>query len=117
MIEDAKVSFVIDITVHDVEGFKAAVERCVEISRDEPGTLLYSWYLNEETGAARLYEAYADVDAVLAHARGPVFIEVGPELIATCRFDQMDAFGDVGRLAEGEPLWPTIYWGSPFSAL
>lgn len=117
MAEDHGVRFVISITVHDVPGFTEAVKRCAEISAGEPGTLIYDWYLDAEAGTARLYEAYDSVASVLAHASGPVFTEVGPELIATCTFDHMDAFGDVGKLKDGPTFWPTTFWGEPFAAL
>ena len=60
---------------------------------------------------------YDSVDAVLAHARGPVFTEVGPEMLETCTFVSMEAFGDTGRLSDGPQLWPTTYWGRPFGQL
>jgi quinol monooxygenase YgiN len=82
---DEAVRFVLDIEVSDVERFKALVQRCVDISRDEPGTLVYDWYLDEATGKGRLYEAYASTEAVRAHGAGAVFTEVGPELIQTSR--------------------------------
>ncbi len=113
----SEVRFVIEIQVHDVPGFKEAVERCVELSRDEPGTLRYDWFLDEEAGSARLVESYESVDAVLAHARGPVFSEAGPLLLETCTFVAMDAYGDAGRLATGTQFWPSTYWGAPFSSL
>lgn len=117
MRQTDEIRFVIAIEVHDTRAFVAAVEECVVISRNEPGTLLYEWYLDEASKTARLYEAYRDLDAVLAHAAGPVFTEVGPRLIETCTFTHMDAFGDVGRLAHSTPFWPTTFWGTPFASL
>ena len=111
------IRFVVTIQVHDVDRFRALVARCVDVSRAEPGTLHYDWFLDEATGAARLVEAYASVDAVLAHARGPVFTDVGPELLETCTFVSMDAFGDTGPLGEAAQFWPTTYWGTPFAEL
>jgi quinol monooxygenase YgiN len=111
------VRFVLAIEVSDVERFKALVQQCVEISRDEPGTLIYDWYLDETTGQGRLYEAYASVDAVKAHSAGPVFSEVGPELIQTCRFTDVEVFGDAEALQGGLELGPTTWWGPAFAAL
>jgi len=111
------IRFVVRIEVHDIPAFKDLVARCVEISRSEPGTLHYDWFLDEATGDARLVEAYTSVDAVLAHARGPVFTEVGPELLRTCTFVGMDAFGDTGPLGDGAQFWPSTYWGTPFAEL
>ncbi len=117
MTTDTTIRFVLEISVSDISRFKDLVAKCVEISNTEPGTLMYSWYLDEETSTARLVEAYRDVAAVLAHARGAVFTEVGPELLQACTFVKMDAFGDVGKLSDGPSFWPTTYWGTPFSAL
>jgi len=111
------IRFFIQIHVHDIERFTAIVTRCAEVSSTEPGTLHYDWYLDEATGAARLVEAYASVDAVLAHARGPVFTELGERLLETCTFVHMDAFGDTGTLSEGSQFWPSTYWGAPFARL
>jgi quinol monooxygenase YgiN len=112
-----EVRFVIEIEVHgDVDRFKEVVQACVEVSRSEPGTLVYDWYLDEDRKQARLYEAYESVDAVKAHASGPVFTDVGLPLMELCRFVHMDAFGDVGDLVD-TPFWPTTVWGAPFVAL
>ena len=117
MSDDPTIRFVLEISVNNIERFKELVATCVEISNAEPGTLMYHWYINEATSTARLVEAYESVEAVLAHTKGPVFTEVGPELLATCTFVKMDAYGDVGRLAEGPSFWPTTSWGAPFAAL
>jgi quinol monooxygenase YgiN len=111
------IRFVITIQVHDIERFTSLVARCVEISRTEPGTLHYDWFLHEATGEARLVEAYASVEAVRAHTRGPVFTDVGPELLRTCTFVGMDAFGDTGSLGDGPQGWASTYWGAPFAEL
>jgi quinol monooxygenase YgiN len=111
------IRFVVQIQVHDIEAFKETVARAVSISRTEPGTLHYDWFLDEASGAARLVEAYDSVDAVVDHSRGAVFTEVGPEMLRTCTFVSMDAFGDTGGLGGGAQLWPSTYWGTPFAAL
>jgi quinol monooxygenase YgiN len=111
-----EVRFVIDIEVHDIERFKEVVQRCVEVSREEPGTLVYDWYLDEAAGRARLYEAYDSLDSVRAHAAGPVFTDVGLPLMEISKFLHMDAFGEVGDFLD-HPFWPTKVWGAPFAAL
>jgi quinol monooxygenase YgiN len=113
-----QIRFVIEIEVDDVARFKEIVHRCVEVSRGEPGTLVYDWYLDEENGRARLYEAYENADAVRAHVAGRVFTDVGIPLFEITRFVHMDAFGDLGTLFDELPaLWPTTQWGVPFEAL
>jgi quinol monooxygenase YgiN len=110
---EPEVRFVVQIE----ERFKAAAQRCAELSRAEPGTLLYDWFLDEASGQARLVEAYATVADVIAHARGPVFTDAGPEMMASCRFVHMDAFGDTDQLAGGPQFWPSTYWGRRFAGL
>lgn len=109
--------FVIDIEVHDVEEFTRCITRCTELSREEPGTLIYDWYIDEEQGRARLYEAYESVDALITHIKGPVFSEAGPDLQKTCTFVHVDAYGDLGRMRDRRQFWPTTFWGPAVVAL
>lgn len=118
MGEDEQIRIVIDIEVHDIERFKQAAQRCVEVSRQEPGTLVYDWYLDEERGVARLYEVYASVDALRAHTVGPVFSEAGLPLMDVSTFVHLDVYGDAGSLRdEIGRLWPATEWGVPFASL
>ena len=87
------------------------------MSSTEPGTLIYDWYLDAESGTAHLYEAYASVDAVIAHASGPVFTDIGPRLLESCRFTSGMCFGDAGRLADGPQLLPVTYMGTPIAGM
>jgi quinol monooxygenase YgiN len=111
------VRFVIEIEVSDIALFKETAARCVEVSRTEPGTLVYDWYLDEATGKARLYEAYESLDALRVHSTGPVFTDVGLPLMQCSTFVHVDAFGDVGDMADQSTFWPTTFWGSAFAAL
>ncbi len=108
---------VIDIEVSDLDRFKALVAEVVDISRTEPGTLVYDWYCDDEAGTARLYEVYESPEALAAHTAGPVFTDVGPKLLETCRFVAIQAFGDPEVLRGAEALAPTTLWGRPFAAL
>ena len=117
MVPDTTVRFVLDVVVHDVTRFRDLVAACVSVSNGEPGTLLYNWYLNEAEGTARLVEAYDSVDSVIAHTKGPVFTEFGPDLLTACTITKMDAYGDLGRLADRPGLWPIVAWGAPFAAI
>ena len=47
--------------------FKIAAAELVALSRDEPGTLHYTLFLNEAETVGEFREVYADSDAVLAH--------------------------------------------------
>jgi quinol monooxygenase YgiN len=117
MRSNEEIRFVIEIEVSDIELFKETAARCVEVSRTEPGTLVYDWYLDEATGKARLYEAYESLDALRAHSTGPVFTDVGLPMMQCSTFVHVDAFGDVGGMSEEATFWPTTFWGAPFAAV
>ena len=110
------VRFVIDIDVTDIDMFKKTAARCAEVSRTEPGTLIYDWYLDEDTGKARLYEAYESFEALEVHSTGPVFTDVGLPMMECSTFVHVDAFGDVGDMADRPTFWPTTFWGAPFTS-
>lgn len=118
MRSDEEIRFVIEIDVHDLAAFKTLVPRLVDASRSEPGTLVYDWYVDDEAGKARLYEAYASNEALRAHTAGPVFTDpdLGPGLLAYCTFVHVDAFGDL-ELPDAGFFWPTTVWNRPFVAL
>ena len=109
--------FVIDFEVTDLDTFRKAVADAVEVSRGEPGTLLYDWYIDEEAGHARLYEAYESADAIQVHAEGKVFSEIGPALFASSKITHIDAYGDPEVQKVAEMLGPIKLWGKPFESL
>ena len=60
------VRFVLHFDVLDAARFRAMAEAMVAVALEEPGTLVYDWYLDEARDAARLYEAYASLEALQA---------------------------------------------------
>jgi len=116
MRSNEAVRFVIEIEVTDLALFKETAARCAEASRGEPGTLVYDWYLDEQSSTARLYEAYESLEALDIHAKGPVFTEVGLPMMKCSRFVHVDAFGDFGDRTGQSTFWPTTYWGTPFAS-
>jgi len=118
MRQGEAVRFVIEIDVSDVDAFRSLVEEAVAISRDEPGTLVYDWYLNDDTGKCTLYEAYESFEALGLHIQGRVFTELGPKFMEVCKFVHVDAFGEPPPGADGGPtIAPTTWWGAPFAAV
>ena len=82
----------------------------------EPGTLYYDWFLDEDSGRARLVEGYDSYELIVAHATGPVFTEIGPRLLDACTFVHMDAYGDTARWRRPQ-FWPSTYWGPAIAGL
>jgi quinol monooxygenase YgiN len=108
---------VLQMQVHDIAAVKEVAARCAAYSSTEPGTLYYDWFLDEEAGEARLVEGYSSYESIVAHATGPVFTEIGPELMTACTIVHMDAYGDTAKMASGPQFWPSTYWGNAVAGL
>jgi len=53
----------------NLEAFKQVIPTIIETVREnDPGTLIYEWYLDEELMECVVLEIYANSEAVLAHA-------------------------------------------------
>ncbi len=110
--------FVIDIDVIDIDLFVSIATAMVEISNDEPGTLLYDWYLDRDASKAKLYEAYDSIESLIAHMKGRVFSELGPKMRDAATFTHIDAFGDFPEVMKaGRVMAPTTWWGVPFAGV
>ena len=48
--------------------FKDGVDSCIAVVKNEPGTMLYDWFIDEENLECTVVETYKDSDATLAHA-------------------------------------------------
>ena len=94
----SSVRFVVSFAIND--GAFVAFERIARVlaaeSQKEPGTLAYEWFLSADRTRWRLFEAYGDPDAVLAHLKGPVVQELVPKLLETGRVAGFEIYGDPG---------------------
>lgn len=118
MSQSEAIRFVFEIDVTDIQTFKALVDEAVAISRDEPGTVVYDWYLDEKASKCTLYEAYESFDALMTHVGGRVFSEVGPRLVQVCKFVHGDVFGLVpDTMRDGPSIAPMTYWGAPIAGV
>jgi quinol monooxygenase YgiN len=112
------VRFVIRFEVLDAERFREMATAMVAVSRDEPGTVVYDWYLDAEAGTGTLYEAYASADALAEHGRGKVFSELVPRYADCLRVQGVDVFGAADGMQRRPVLGaPTTWWGAPVAAV
>ena len=101
-----------------MERFREMATAMVAVSRDEPGTVVYDWYLDEGNAAGTLYEAYASAEALRLHGRGTVFSELAPRYADAVRVTNVDAFGAVEGMPRRDVLGaPTTWWGAPIAAV
>ena len=112
------VRFVIRFEVLDLVRFREMADAMVAVSLDEPGTVVYDWYLDEATAEGTLYEAYASPEALQAHGSGMVFTELAPRYADSVRVISVQAFGTAEGLPRQDVLGaPTIWWGAPITAV
>jgi quinol monooxygenase YgiN len=112
------VRFVIRFEVLDLARFREMAAAMVAVSLDEPGTVVYDWYLDEHANEGTLYEAYASREALRVHGRGAVFTELAPRYLDALRVISVDAFGEAADLPRRDVLGaPTTWWGAPIAAV
>jgi quinol monooxygenase YgiN len=117
MSNTALFRMIVEFEVTDVEGFKELVAEASAISRSEPGTLVYDWYLDADAGRARLHEAYDSFESLDAHTSGRVFTELGPRFVDVARFVHIDFYGEIPpERQHDEPLAPRTVWGARFAS-
>jgi quinol monooxygenase YgiN len=112
------VRFVIRFDILDLARFREMATAMVAVSRNEAGTVVYDWYLDETANTGMLYEAYASHEALQAHGRGAVFTELAPKYLDALRVISVDALGEVADLPRRDVLGaPTTWWGAPIAAV
>jgi len=112
------VRFVIRFEILDLERFREMANAMVAVSRNESGTVVYDWYVDEQSNQGTLYEAYASREALEAHSRGAVFTELAPKYLDALRVVSVDAYGEAAGLSRGDVLGaPTAWWGAPIAAV
>ena len=112
------VRFVVRFEVLDADRFCDMAEQMVAVSRAEPGTLVYDWYLDEPAHMGVLYEAYASMDALDAHSKGAVFTDIAPRFFDAIRVAAVDVYGAADGLEQRDVLGaPTTWWGASIAAV
>jgi quinol monooxygenase YgiN len=112
------VRFVIRFDILDADRFREMAAAMVAVSRDEAGTVVYDWYLDEAAGTGTLYEAYASAEALRVHGSGAVFTDLAPKYADAVRVAKVDAFGAADGVPRRDVLGaPTTWWGAPIAAV
>jgi quinol monooxygenase YgiN len=112
------VRFVIRFEILELARFREMAEAMVAVSRNEPGTVVYDWYVDEQTNQGALYEAYASPEALEAHGSGAVFTDLAPKYLDAVRVVSVDAFGEAAGMPRRDVLRaPTVWWGAPVAAV
>ena len=74
------------IKIGELEAFKKTVDSMIEVTaRNEPDTLSYNWFINEEGTECHLLETFKDSEAFITHLNNSlVSLSVIPLSKASC---------------------------------
>jgi quinol monooxygenase YgiN len=94
----SRVHFLVDLTIHEgkFDSFDGIAQEMTASTRQEPGALVYEWYLSADRKRCRIVETYADSDAVLAHLTGPAVQQGVPKLLESSSLDRFEVYGEPG---------------------
>jgi quinol monooxygenase YgiN len=95
------VHLLVETTIYEgrFDAFEGIAQEMVAVSRTEPGTLAYDWYLSSDRRRCRLTETYADANALLAHFKGRAVQQLVPRLLEHSRLERFEVYGDPGAEA------------------
>jgi len=91
------IDFQIDLDVADghLETFKGLVTEMVSfIKNEEPGTLIYNWYISENNHKGTLLERYENNQSAIKHVNNFVSGKYVDRLMAICSFESIIILGD-----------------------
>jgi len=93
-----QIRLLLDIEIHhgQFSEFEAVARQMVAVSKEEPGTLLYSFFLSADCTHCRLIEAYTDVPAITAHFEGPAVQQFVPQMLKVANLIRLEMYGDPG---------------------
>lgn len=88
------VTYLLTLEVKDgqLEAFRGVMEDLVASTREEPGTLVYEWYLSEDGRTVQILERFEDTAAYLTHGDG--FAPFAERFLATVDIRSFTVFGD-----------------------
>ena len=89
--------FQIDLKVADgqLETFKGLVTEMISfIKTDEPGTIIYDWYISYATHKGTLLERYKNNQAAIKHVKNFVSGKYVERLMSICTFESITILGD-----------------------
>lgn len=90
-----KVHFVLDLAIHEgkFDDFAATLKLMTEGTACEPGALAYEWYVSDDRKQCRLFETYANADAMKAHMASHVVQELLPKLLTSSTIQRFEVYG------------------------
>ena len=94
------IDFQIDLKIADgqLETFKGLVSEMIPfIKTEEPGTLIYNWYISEANHKGTLLERYKNNQAAIKHVNNFVSGKYVDRLMSICTFESITILGDASN--------------------
>ena len=86
------------LTVNDgkLAAFQELAKSMTAVTDKEPGTLAYDWHVSADGKHFRLFETYANADALLTHMKGPAVQQYVPQMVQISKVDWLEVYGAPG---------------------
>jgi quinol monooxygenase YgiN len=95
MSENIHIRAYFNIEKNNVEQFKKLIKEMSEVvETNEPETLEYRFYLNEDETKCVAHETYADSKAALTHNDSAASKTILPSIFNICQLNRLDVYGN-----------------------
>ncbi len=97
------VSWILELSIKEgeVETLKALMSEMVEATQaNEPGALIYEWFISEDETSCHIYERYADSAAVMTHL-GNFQTHFGKRFMSILTPKRMIVYGNANEKVRG----------------
>ena len=88
------------ITIEDLGTFKTQANKMKEATKDEPGTLIYDFFINEEKREVLIVEKYANSEAFMAHMKKFIQPEYIPTILTMQEITSVEMPGTITKEME-----------------
>ena len=92
----------------NLDELKRLAEECCEITKTEPGVMVYEWSIAEGLEILHIYERYLDSDAAMAHMAN--LSEKLPKLMDLVNVTEIECYGKASSdFREAAKDFPIVY--------
>lgn len=83
---------------------ESAAALAAAVKAEEPGTVAYEWYFNEDTMKCHVSERYASAEAQSVHGRGETVRPLFAKVFSVCSLSRIESHGDIPEAAQARMI-------------